>query len=1078
MQQGVSTAASSDPSAPERTTPSVWRPGSGREERRSPRRRTNAGVRVLDGPSLGADASAVDLSGDGAFIRTATRLERGAHLRLELILPTDPRPISVGAQVVRASAGGVGVRFEELSARDRARIRSHAAFSETDDAIARVQRALGDLIPGDLLPLSDTAEIAAVLDDAIDRRLPVTAVLAGRGFRHSRAALGRDAEGLRLTGLRRPLGSKDRVVYVVFEDRPLHYVFEGVVQEKGAWPLLLTPERIYLTERRSLRRRRLRGSYLELDAPTLPGGPLRAELVNLSEGGASAMLPANLLLVQGMRLPSFQVRTPERTFDVDGAVVRHVSPQGDRGVRVGLEFGEGRAGAHDPFAARTKRLLRPTWRSRMARLGGMLRAGVRRLLGRGLVDTVADVHVVSYRNQRGANVTAILDATFDPASPPDHVDVAIVVAPAFLKRKEIFGLLAQTLLDNLRRDGKAGVILRFDASHTVGESTIDPELEARGCPYLRWTFSDLEADLVASAGYLERTFRPRARALLTFSVAAIAARRMMADRSGPPIDLWLSPFGCPDAQDMFRNYLAGLDLVSLYQGGGSAEPFLIYGRLADPGFVIPDAIDRGMATLNEARRDMQRIRCPVVWVVGTYDYMVTRERVRSLITAPGGGEREVFEVGTGHVLKTGHEAIESFKLLYESLARHLFNLDRPASEPDLAAVAHRSEVEWARVKRRKLGSAAEFWERHLFGDTEQSEGYDVLLRNPDYPRFMDRQVALMDPRPGHRIADIGCGTGNLAAAIAGAAAVWRSPWSLTLIDVVRPALERSRQKVEEALGRAGADSGGVTLDAHCIDLEQVRLHVIHEFLAGRLYSVEALAGRVEGLERSTLRRLSERYSPELHEVLRGEVVTEARLRRVCAGLEDHERDQVRDLGMAARFALGRERPEDLRAGCGRADTAEDLDLRVLRFGRATISGTTSLPAGSFDRIGCSLVISYLFDPQAAMHEMFRLLSSGGVLVLSSLKPNFDLSKPYIEEARAIVEDASLAEDERERLLSSLREFASFAGLVTELEDDGRFRFLDGEDLRRMAQAAGFREVHVFDGFGDPPLAAIVMARKG
>ncbi|HYO11795.1 MAG TPA: hypothetical protein VE685_01200, partial [Thermoanaerobaculia bacterium] len=46
--------------------------------------------------------------------------------------PTLPKPIVVTARVVRSSHEGIGVRFEEVSARDRALLRSHAGFYEMD----------------------------------------------------------------------------------------------------------------------------------------------------------------------------------------------------------------------------------------------------------------------------------------------------------------------------------------------------------------------------------------------------------------------------------------------------------------------------------------------------------------------------------------------------------------------------------------------------------------------------------------------------------------------------------------------------------------------------------------------------------------------------------------------------------------------------------------------------------------------------------------------------------------------------------------------------------------------------------
>ena len=44
--------------------------------------------------------------------------------------------------------------------------------------------------------------------------------------------------------------------------------------------------------------------------------------------------------------------------------------------------------------------------------------------------------------------------------------------------------MARTLVDNFKALGVKGVVCRFDLTQTVGESEVDPELEAKGCPYL------------------------------------------------------------------------------------------------------------------------------------------------------------------------------------------------------------------------------------------------------------------------------------------------------------------------------------------------------------------------------------------------------------------------------------------------------------------------------------------------------------------------------------------------------------------------------------------------------------------
>jgi ubiquinone/menaquinone biosynthesis C-methylase UbiE len=615
------------------------------------------------------------------------------------------------------------------------------------------------------------------------------------------------------------------------------------------------------------------------------------------------------------------------------------------------------------------------------------------------------------------------------------------------------------------------VVLRFDASHIAGESTMDPRLVAEGRPYYNWTFGHLGDDIGASLRYLERRFRPAKRALVSVSLSAIPARRVLLEEDGPPVDLWIAPYGCPDAQDVLRNYLAGLDLFEAYGRGEGPETILIHGRPIRGSSLYGQALAGGLAYLEDGRRDLARIQAPVVWILGTYDCWVTRSRVRALLDAPGGGVREIFECATGHVLKSGAEAIELFKLVAESISKHLFGVDRPAREPNLARFARQSEAEWARVERLELNDAEGFWKEHLFGAPGDEIGYDVLLDHPEYPRFLARQAELLDPRPGEHLADFGCGTGNLTLAMLDACPAGPAgtgPGSITFLDLVPEAVERTREKLIAAC--AGR---GVPVPEHrglVADLEVSRFSAIADFLDGRLHGVEGLVHRVEGLPLGTARKLAAGYGKELHAILRGAPAAPARVRELCPALEDREVEIALEIGLASRFLLGQA-------------SADEIRFRHLHFG--TVSSPSSglrldLPDESFHRIGSSLVLPYLFDPLASLREMYRLLKPGGTLVISSIRPNFDPSKLYTEGAEILErqrEEGDGMTALADRKLEALRHFANMVSRLIELEEDGRFRFLDAAALKALMAEAGFARVHTFHAFGSPPTAIVVRAEK-
>ncbi|HEX7180699.1 MAG TPA: PilZ domain-containing protein [Thermoanaerobaculia bacterium] len=1059
--------------APSRREPGV-------EERRSARRRTLAAVRVLEGPDLGEGLHATDLSADGAFLRTPRAALPDTRLRLSLEIPTDREPIVVSARIVRATPDGIGVRFEQVSARDRSRLRGHAGFYEMDEAIVRVQRTLGDIMPGNLLPLGESSEIEALLRGLVDRALPLTVVLPGRGFKPLtgraaafQAADGGDALGatLGLDGFSIPLGT--RVVYPAFSDPPLHYAFEGIVLAGGSRPVLLAPERIYLTERRTGRRTGVRNAWCELAAPYAFGGRLRLPVLDLGDGGASVRVQPEAALVPGTHLPAFTLDAEGERRKIGGATVRYVAALDDGGLRAGLRFDEGDLD-RDAFREIKLHTARDGFRTRITRTVSLIGGKVASLVRRTERREEGGVEVVRFRNRKGCAVAGIVDANFDTSDPATRPDVAVVIAPAILKRKEVFGLLARTLIDDLGRDGRKVVTLRFDASHIVGESTMDSRLMAEGRPYYHWTFDHLAADMEASLQYLERRFRPARRALVSVSLSAIPARKVVLESRGAPVDLWISPYGCPDAQDVLRNYLAGLDLFEDYRQGKGPETILIHGRPIRGDSLYGQALEGKIAFLEDARRDLAGIRAPVVWILGTYDCWVTRSRVRAMLDAPGGGVREVFECATGHVLKTGAEAIELFKLVSESASKHLFGADRPAREPDLARFARQSEAEWARVRRQELADAEEFWKEHLLGAPGDEVGYDVLLDHPEYPRFLARQAELLDPRPGEDVADFGCGTGNLLLSLLDAYPKGTAPGSLTFLDLVPEGVARTEEKVRAWFAERAQPlppCRGVVAD-----LEVSRLAAIADFLGGALHGVEGLVHRVEGLPYATARKLAGGYGKELHAILRGSPAEPRRVRELCPALDDAEVEVVLEIGRASRFFLGRLLPEDLQPGVSASSglTARDLRFRRLRFGDSTPRLRLDFPDACFDRIGSSLVLPYLYDPLASLREMHRLLRPGGVLVVSSIRPNFDPSKLYTEGVDILTRQQ---DGDVERKLEALRHFANTVSRLIELEEDGRFRFFDDAALANLVSEAGFARAHAFQAFGSPPVAVIVRAEK-
>ncbi len=159
------------------------------------------------------------------------------------------------------------------------------------------------------------------------------------------------------------------------------------------------------------------------------------------------------------------------------------------------------------------------------------------------------------------------------------------------------------------------------------------------------------------------------------------------------------------------------------------------------------------------------------------------------------------------------------------------------------------------------------------------------------------------------------------------------------------------------------------------------------------------------------------------------------------------------------------RPSEMEpAPIGCAYLQMDLD----RFGASAAAeeGLVDFAPGTFDKICCSLLISYLREPQRLLHELHRVLKPGGKLVITSLKPFADLSDLY----RRYVE-----KHDGEREVESARDLLRAAGKIKVREEQGYYTFFSGEELCEALQAAGFGLTQPTMGFGNQ--ASVVLAVK-
>jgi ubiquinone/menaquinone biosynthesis C-methylase UbiE len=128
----------------------------------------------------------------------------------------------------------------------------------------------------------------------------------------------------------------------------------------------------------------------------------------------------------------------------------------------------------------------------------------------------------------------------------------------------------------------------------------------------------------------------------------------------------------------------------------------------------------------------------------------------------------------------------------------------------------------------------------------------------------------------------------------------------------------------------------------------------------------------------------------------------------------------------------------------------------------------------------SLLLSYVHDPTALLEEIKRIAKRGATVVVSTLRPDADTSRIFVdgaEELKAGAASEFLGGLDPVDVDASLRTFLNDAARLLDLEEQGVFRFWSREELGSLLRNAGFRRVRVIPEFGSPPQALVAIATR-
>lgn len=1001
-----------------------------------------------------------DLSLHGMFIETRAPLPVGAVLPLSVELEPN-KPVSIRAEVVRTTAEGMGLKFHPLD-KDVSRRLRQWVVQHTSIEGSRKQVELLRLESSRVDPIRDRDRILRVLEEIRKHGAELT-LIPTEGLARCRGRVSRvAADHLRLGVDTSGVLSVGEDYYALLTLSFVSHSFSLRVRAvEGREVVCELPDLIVFSERRGRTRVQApTGSLIRWRSPADEGAEVELPLVDLSTDGLAFRAPEGALMTVGTVLPGAAVVVDNQQEPLPSAEVRNIRRVVDETgswLRIGVSVGPDRF-ARVQTTTPTESRRRPA----VARFFDRLRSTFSVLLHKSRERISTSNSAPERVTVRGGAlpIVGLLDRTIE--GDDRLVAPLVIIVPAFAGRKEQMSYLAGTLVEGFSRQNMDIAVLRLDGTNNLGESGKDPGFDRDGMHTMRFRLSGVIDDLRAALAWAKNNplVEPSHIVVMSISIASVAVRHFLSRPEGNDVALWVSYMGAAEAVESIRNFSGHVDFDAPFKRGDKLGVLSLGGSLVDGDHFFSDMHKLGIAYMDTALQEIEKIPCDIVWLRGMYDAYIDPRRVDALMRVPAKGRRDVVDVEGGHIPRSGDEALQQFVRITERVWQVVHGHAMPSFSPSVGRLAVRAEAEWNLVRRKSIEDRQAWWRGYLLSDV--GPGFDVLEYAREYEELMELQAATAVPEaapgaPPRRVLELGAGTGNLTRRMLARGA------TVHAVDLVPEAIEVLVTKT-----RAHADR----LTVAQADLDGSPLVAMRRFIAGDLASPLVLAERVPGVPRAILEQLLAHQGDELHSALRGfgiDVGAFAKRRRLAA----RAHTLLSDLNLLARCASGRVGFDETRAGL------VGIPASVLDQPRGI-----EQPDGSVDCVVLSLVLSYLDHPDDLLFECYRVLRPGGLFIASSLVRDTESSKLYhgILARLAEISDDELPPSEdpaqmRQRLMDATRRFADHGGELLRLEEEGLFRFYDGPELAARVTRRGFSAPRIDRSFGSPPQAVVVTSRK-
>jgi ubiquinone/menaquinone biosynthesis C-methylase UbiE len=1037
-----------------------------------------------------------NISTDGLLISFTGSLEPFKQLSLSFIIPNGSKQVSLSGYVVYVIENSfqhksiAGIRLTNTKHIDEARIRNFIMTCHSTSAFKDLYDHLMHGGVNDEFQIDSPDKIIDLMNRLLIEKLPIN-VLSTRSLRIYEleiAGISEDSRTIELSNM----GNNDTLsfgdcptTYISFLLHGGSYFFktERILESTNGIVVKL-PDHIFHSEKRSYQRK-----YIELSSDVhlwINNGyslkyPLHGSLVDISRRGFMCKVTVPYKYEQTIK-PGTIIE-----YQVDDSLglgeqgeIRHIkeisADKNGKALYVGIEAGIRRCN----FKFQKLNPVEPCKQNRSKRdFPDSERFRIQSI-------------PVAYTNSRNQEIKALVNATGLGKKAP-----VVVIPPAFGKKKETLSPFVTTLLYNFTSRQKDITVLRYDGINRPGESYNENKIRKRGYEMLCYQISQGLDDLAASLEFVfdNPYFESNEVILLTFSMSAIDARRFLSSYRSKKyhIKQWISCMGVACAQTTIGNILAGIDIVSNHKMGIPNGIHGMLGHILDMDRVAKDLVEKKYAYMTDARQDMAKIGIPILWIYGEHDKWVGADEVRDIMSVDAQASREVIELASGHNLRTSDDAIYTFRLITNSIYEKLFGEQIESVNPPKSEILRILSYERERLENAETFDTRDYWHDYLIGDCQQSSGYDFYRELKEFRGFLRREIELLQLENGNRIADMGCGTGLLLEDLLRKYTTngyGNFKLDIEAIELVPEALEKTRRKCESIL-QANSKRDNVTIHYNLTDLEPNRLIPVGMFVNNTELDFNFLRNKIIGLRNTLIDKLQSVESPELYRIMRGAKLSDSRIDFISSIGDQDLIDTIFEFNRAARF-IGRELNADdfINIGWMNKDvlpshidyellSTKALKFEILEFGDSGINFNIAFATESFDRIVASLLLSYLVNGDYLLYEFNRILKPGGLLLISSMKPDSDLSTifmNYIKDVESMAKK-SLEYGEMHSNFAQARSMLNEAANLCELEEDGYFHFYSAEELAQLLTEYGFENVTLTPSLGDPAQAIIVTGTK-